>query len=1081
MITARATLLRTCVKWPTSLALVGAVLLTTLATVVPKPIPVAADIALSGPTAPSVGVLFGAHAKTGSSEAAQKSGVETLEAKLGRKLAIDHYYRPWTTTFPTTREQWDFDNARIPMISWGKAYADDIVAGVHDQLIRQRADAIAVLGRPLFIRWFWEMDGNRNLQYSQSPASYSAAWQHIVSIFREEGATNVAWVWCPNASAFSDGSAQQYYPGDDWVDWTCADGYNWYRKPGDSDVSFKNIFKSFYAWASTRPKPMMAGEYGVLETSTDRKANWIDAARTTLKADQPDFDAIVYFNSYGYDNNEIWRDWTMDTSNSALNAFALMAADPYFNGGPAFPTPDTMITTGSGPTGTGRQTTATFSFDVLPAGEATFGCRLDGGAFTSCVSPVTVSGLADGSHTFEVRSTTAGGTDTTVAARTWTVDTTGPTVTAVSPPQGGTGVARDTTASAVFSEALDPATVSTSTVTLTGPGGVAVPTAVSYADASSTVTVRPSSQLAFGATYTVTVKGGSKGLADRLGNRMTADRLWRFTTVPPPPVPDTFLDSAPADPATTASASFVFSSDQPDAGFHCRLDETSFSACSSPVTYTGLVDGRHTFETRAWTINGGVDADPASRTWRIDTTPPLVTATTPGAAAAGVALEGAVRVSFSEALSSASVSAATFSLRTGTSTVDANVRYDPASITATLTPTAALNPATEYTVTVRGGPDGVADIAGNRPATDRVWSFSTTTPVPDTIIDSTSGPSGAVTTTGATFRFVSDQPDVAFTCRLDGAPAATSCTSPWSTVTRLADGPHTFEVTAATRYGGADPSPARRVWIVDTTAPAVADVAPADGTTSTSQTVRVRFNEPVVPATLTPSTFTLASAAGTAVASSIAWDAATNSAVLTPSAPLAAGTTFRATVKGGSAGIADPAGNRMVADKLWHFKAAPVPSATVATSFASMADARVVKAHPKSNYGASSTLAVDKGKASYLRFSVTGVTGTVERATVRLYVTNGAKDGPAIFRTSNTWSEKGTGALTWKNRPVAVGPALDDKGKVAASSWVEFDVTAAVAGNGAVGFVLTGSSTDTFAAYTKEALSKRPQLVILTR
>ena len=171
----------------------------------------------------------------------------------------------------------------------------------------------------------------------------------------------------------------------------------------------------------------------------------------------------------------------------------------------------------------------------------------------------------------------------------------------------------------------------------------------------------------------------------------------------------------------------------------------------------------------------------------------------------------------------------------------------------------------------------------------------------------------------------------------------------------------------------------------------------------------------------------------------------------------------------------------MVADKVWHFKAVPVPSATVATSFASMADARVVKAHPKSNYGASSTLAVDKGKASHLRFSVTGVTGTVERATVRLYVTNGSKDGPAIFRTSNTWSEKGTGALTWKNRPVAVGPALDDKGKVAASSWVEFDVTAAVAGNGAVSFVLTGSSTDTFAAYTKEGLSKRPQLVIVTR
>src|SRR5581483_11611117 len=168
----------------------------------------------SGPAAPAQGVLFGAHVKTGSSASAQKTGVEALEAELGRKLAIDHYYHPWTDPFPTTREQWDFDNARIPMISWPKTYADQNHSCPRDAFIRQRADAIAALAQPLFIRWFWEMDGNRNLQYSESPAVYIAAFQHIVTLFRQEGATNVSWVWCPNASGFSDGSAQQYYPGD---------------------------------------------------------------------------------------------------------------------------------------------------------------------------------------------------------------------------------------------------------------------------------------------------------------------------------------------------------------------------------------------------------------------------------------------------------------------------------------------------------------------------------------------------------------------------------------------------------------------------------------------------------------------------------------------------------------------------------------------------------------------------------------------------------------------------------------------------------------------------------------------------
>ena len=1082
MVPARANLLRSSLRRAGAVALVAALVVagTVTAVVVPAPGPAGADIAPSGPAAPAQGVLFGAHVKTGSSEAAQKSGVEALEAKLGRKLAIDHYYRPWTTTFPTTREQWDFDNGRIPMISWAKTYADQIAYGLQDDLIRQRADAIAALGRPLLIRWFWEMDGDRNLQYSESPALYIAAWQHIVSIFRQEGATNVGWVWCPNASSFSDGSAQQYYPGDDWVDWTCADGYDWYRTAGDNDPSFKTIFRSFYAWAVNVPKPMMVGEYGVLEAGpTDRKANWVNAARTALKTDDPAIDAVVYFNSYGTDDNGIYRDWTMDTSDSSLNAFALMGADPYFNGGPPAPTPDTAIDAASGPTGTVRATSAAFTFAASPPDpSATFGCRVDGGAFAACTSPFSLTGLADGPHTFEVRATTAGGSDPTAAARTWTVDTTGPTLTPLSPLDGATGVARDAIVSATFSEAVDPSTVSPSTVQLAGAGGVAVPAALGYSAANRTVTLTPSSRLAFNATYTVTVKGGPGGVADVLGNPMAADRLWRFTTVPPPPVPNTFLNSGPADPSSAAAATFTFSSDQPDAAFQCHLDAAAFADCSSPVAYTGLADGPHTFEVRAWTVDGGTDPDPATGTWRVDTTPPVVSATTPAAGGSGVALDATVTATFSEDVDPGTVGASTFSLRTTAdgAAVAATVAYDPAGRTATLTPAAPLAQGTAYTVTVTGGAGGVADVAGNRMAADRVWGFSTWAPVPETAIDPASGPTGTVPATAASFTFSSDQPDAAFLCRLDGA-AATGCTSPWSTTAPLADGPHRFEVTAWTMYGGADPDPAVRVWTVDTTPPAVSAVTPADGSTAATSPVAVRatFTEPVAPATVTASTFTLTNGAGAAVAGTVTWDAATDSAVLTPAAPLPGATTFTATVKGGSGGVSDPAGNPMAADKLWRFS---TPAATKTATFTPVADARVEKAHPSTNYGGSTSLAVDTGKASYLRFTVSGLSGTVQSAKLRLYVTNGTGNGPAAFRTGDAWTEKGSGSITWKNRPAPIGAALDDKGKVPASAWVEFDVTPAVAGNGTVSFVLTGQSSDSFAAYSREQSGKSPQLVI---
>jgi beta-mannanase len=53
------------------------------------------------------------------------------------------------------------------------------------------------------------------------------AWRHLHDLFAERGADNVRWVWCPNATAFTDRTAQQFYPGDGYVDWVCADGYDY--------------------------------------------------------------------------------------------------------------------------------------------------------------------------------------------------------------------------------------------------------------------------------------------------------------------------------------------------------------------------------------------------------------------------------------------------------------------------------------------------------------------------------------------------------------------------------------------------------------------------------------------------------------------------------------------------------------------------------------------------------------------------------------------------------------------------------------------------------------------------------------
>ncbi|MDQ3178645.1 MAG: Ig-like domain-containing protein, partial [Actinomycetota bacterium] len=77
---------------------------------------------------------------------------------------------------------------------------------------------------------------------------------------------------------------------------------------------------------------------------------------------------------------------------------------------------------------------ASFSFTASDAGPA-FECNLDGGGWTSCTSPKAYAGLAEASHTFEVRAKdAAGNVDATPATWTWTVDLTAPQTTILTRP-----------------------------------------------------------------------------------------------------------------------------------------------------------------------------------------------------------------------------------------------------------------------------------------------------------------------------------------------------------------------------------------------------------------------------------------------------------------------------------------------------------------------------------------------------------------------------------------------------------------------------------------------------------------------
>ena len=121
---------------------------------------------------------------------------------------------------------------------------------------------------------------------------------------------------------------------------------------------------------------------------------------------------------------------------------------------------------------------------------------------------------------------------------TYVSDNTAPTVTSVSPVNGSMDVAVNSNASAVFSEAVDPATVNSSSVELRGASNDLVASNVTYNASGNSVTLDPVNDLSGSTVYSVTVKGGPNGVKDVAGNALASDHTWSFTTVAAPAPPE---------------------------------------------------------------------------------------------------------------------------------------------------------------------------------------------------------------------------------------------------------------------------------------------------------------------------------------------------------------------------------------------------------------------------------------------------------------------------------------------------------------------------------------------------------------
>lgn len=503
-------------------------------------------------------------------------------------------------------------------------------------------------------------------------------------------------------------------------------------------------------------------------------------------------------------------------------------------------------------------------------------------------------------------------------------DTTPPAVTSTVPSSGETNVAIGTDVTAIFSEALDPLTITTATFELRDAGDIPVLAAVSYAGATRTATLTPNGALNANTTYTATVKAG---VADAAGNALTADINWTFSTAPVDTTAPTVLATLPATGATGIATT---------ASITATFDEPMASATLTTTTFALSVQG-------GATVSAAVTYDAATRTATLSPSAALAPDTTYTATIKGGA--GGVEDVAGNALASDYVWSFT------TAPDGAGPCTTPCSLwDATATPTLLADPdtsAVELGVKFRSDVDG--DITGIRfyksttntgTHVGSLWSSTGTLLAQATFTnESASGWqqvdfSAPVAIQANTLYVASYHTDVGRYSVDGGYFAVAYNNGPLSAPADGEDGGNGLYL-----YGpGGFPTntwDSANYWVdvvfttntgPDTTAPAVTGTSPPDGAVDVglSTILTATFSEPMAAATVSGTTVKLelnpaGGGAAVPVPATVTYDAATRSASLTPDAVLSLNAQYTATVTGGAAGVKDLAGNALASDKTWTF------------------------------------------------------------------------------------------------------------------------------------------------------------------
>ena len=181
----------------------------------------------------------------------------------GRQPNLVEYYTGWAAPFNMSFAQTLHKHGVIPFVQIDPTAASisAIASGTYDDYLISYANSVRNFRHAVVIGFGHEMNASwYSWGYKHVPAAtFVAAWRHIVTLFRKQGADNVTWLWTLEMDQPGTGPIESWWPGAQYVTWVGIDGY-YYR----STDTFASVFgRTITQLRKFTSKPVLLSETAV--------------------------------------------------------------------------------------------------------------------------------------------------------------------------------------------------------------------------------------------------------------------------------------------------------------------------------------------------------------------------------------------------------------------------------------------------------------------------------------------------------------------------------------------------------------------------------------------------------------------------------------------------------------------------------------------------------------------------------------------------------------------------------------------------------------------------------------------------